>query len=238
MHEGHRKRILQRLEQNDPQLQDHELIEIALFNTIPRMNTNGIAHELLSTFGSLYNVLHAPVDQLCLVKGIGPESASYLRAMGLLFDRVDDANNDFPKSFTRAGFTSYLREKFAADSFETIAIFALNEKERIMMSKRFTSLRDDSVRVTPEEICEWIVRSKAHGIVVAHNHPNKGSAPSRADDLFTSKICMICSLHNIRIYDHLIVGTDGVYSYFEAGKLDGMRAEFSFSKVFGENRLL
>ena len=40
MHEGHRKRMLERLEKAEGSLAEHELLEILLFNAIPRKNTN------------------------------------------------------------------------------------------------------------------------------------------------------------------------------------------------------
>ena len=58
MHEGHRQRMLQRLEDAE-HLQDHELLEIPLFNAIPRKNTNPLAHELLSEFASLDGLMRA-----------------------------------------------------------------------------------------------------------------------------------------------------------------------------------
>ena len=49
-HEGHRQRIREKLEAGT--LLDHELLEILLFPSLPRRNTNDIAHRLLQTFGS------------------------------------------------------------------------------------------------------------------------------------------------------------------------------------------
>ena len=66
MHEGHRQRMLQRLG-DAKHLQDHELLEILLFNAIPRKNTNPLAHELLSAFGSLEGVLRAVYEELLRV---------------------------------------------------------------------------------------------------------------------------------------------------------------------------
>ena len=53
-HEGHRKRIIQKLETGA--LLDHELLEIMLFSMLPRRNTNDIAHRLLQKFGSIEEI--------------------------------------------------------------------------------------------------------------------------------------------------------------------------------------
>ena len=68
MHEGHRKRMLQRLEHAEG-LQDHELLEILLFNAIPRKNTNPLAHELLTSFPSMGELFRADYAELLNVDG-------------------------------------------------------------------------------------------------------------------------------------------------------------------------
>ena len=81
MHEGHRQRMYDKLK-NDDGLFDHELLEILLFNALPRKNTNPIAHELLDTFGSLAGVLAADTEKLKAVNGVGENVALYLKCIG------------------------------------------------------------------------------------------------------------------------------------------------------------
>ena len=71
MHEGHRKRMLERLAQGGENLQEHELLEILLFNAIPRKNTNEIAHNLLNAFGNIDGVFGAEFSQLSEIEGVG-----------------------------------------------------------------------------------------------------------------------------------------------------------------------
>ena len=64
-HSGHRQRMYQRyLLSSDEGFADHELLEMLLFGALPRVNTNGIAHDLISHFGSLDAVLDALPDDL------------------------------------------------------------------------------------------------------------------------------------------------------------------------------
>ena len=71
LHEGHRARLTERFTKNPDGFQDHELLELLLFNFVPRHNTNDTAHRLLRTFGSITNVLNASVKELCSVDGVG-----------------------------------------------------------------------------------------------------------------------------------------------------------------------
>ena len=55
IHDGHRERLRKKFCQGA--LEDHELLELLLFYSIPRCNTNETAHELLLRFGSLDAVM-------------------------------------------------------------------------------------------------------------------------------------------------------------------------------------
>ena len=79
IHKGHRERLKKRfLEEGLDSFTDIQVLELLLFYVIPRRDTNPIAHALLNRFGSLTQVLEAPVEELKKVDGIGPEAAAFL----------------------------------------------------------------------------------------------------------------------------------------------------------------
>lgn len=72
LHKNHRKRLRERCARDGvDSLEEHELLELLLFEFQPRVNTNPTAHRLLEHFSSLDAVLHATVDELTAVRGIG-----------------------------------------------------------------------------------------------------------------------------------------------------------------------
>ena len=40
-------------------------------------------------------------------------------------------------------------------------------------------------------------------------------------------------MNNIRLYDHIIVGTDGTYSYFLVGRMEEIRRAFDLNAIVG-----
>ena len=60
IHDGHRKRMIEKVMNSVESMPEHELLEVLLFGAIPRKNTNDIAHLLISRFGSIENVLYRP----------------------------------------------------------------------------------------------------------------------------------------------------------------------------------
>ena len=75
LHEGHRKRLQNRyLAGGSEGMSDHNLLELLLFYSVPRVDTNETAHRLLETFGSLEGVLKADHLALMSVNGVGEKS--------------------------------------------------------------------------------------------------------------------------------------------------------------------
>ena len=79
IHKNHRKRLRERFEREGADsFELHELLELFLFDAIPRVNTNPIAHRLLDRFGDLDGVFSASKEELMSVKGIGERAAEYI----------------------------------------------------------------------------------------------------------------------------------------------------------------
>ena len=64
-----------------------------------------------------------------------------------------------------------------------------------------------------------------------HNHPTGAVEPSEQDDQFTAQIQMLCSLNNVKFYDHIIVGNGKPYSYYLCGRLEVIRQNFDVIRL-------
>lgn len=232
MHEGHRQRMLARLEKADA-LQDHELLEILLFNAVPRKNTNPLAHRLLESFSTLEGVFGAEIDELMSVDGVGRETAAYIRCAGAVFARIRAMKQEPPRLFNVRTFSDFVASRLGGLDREVVELFCIDANEHIRFSKRFVSGDVTRARVEPEELSRFLALHRPAGIVAAHNHPSSSAAPSDTDDRFTAQLQMLCSMNNIRFYDHIIVGQDGTYSYFLVGRMEEIRRNFNVDSLIG-----
>lgn len=92
LHKNHRARLRGRYQSEGLDgFEDHMILELLLFQAIPRVDTNPIGHRLLERFGSPENVFSATVEELCEVDGVGPKTAEMLRSVGehMLFRMLD-----------------------------------------------------------------------------------------------------------------------------------------------------
>lgn len=215
--------MLERFEAGEERFQDHEILEILLFNAIPRSNTNPLAHALINAFGSLADVFHASVDELMLVKGIGKRTAEYIRCIGLCFERVNPAPQNVPSFHNSKAFGDFLEEEYRDKTKEVLEIFCLNKQGRLQFRKEFSIGNSSGVTVDPKEINALLVVKEPHTVVVSHNHPNGTRNPSAQDDIFTKQLLLVCRMHNVILGDHIVVGSDGAYSYHSTGRLDKIR---------------
>lgn len=224
LHSGHRQRMLKRFEADAEHFHDHEILEVLLFNAIPRNNTNPIAHALINSFGSLAGVFQASINELMLVRGVGKRTAEYIRCIGLCYERVKPVSASLPQYFNPKAFFDYLEEDYRGKVKEELELFCLDKQDRMYFRKKFSLGKSDTVEIDPREISELLLIQKPHSVVAAHNHPQSRRFPSKADDSFTKRLHMLCFMSNVTLADHIIVGTDGSYSYRAAGKLDKIRA--------------
>ncbi len=235
MHEGHRARMFQRLAEHEEGLQEHELLEMLLYNVIPRKNTNDIAHRLLRAFNGLNGVFAATVSELMSVEGVGKSTAEYLRLLSLIQHKAADKSVETTfkkKIFNCETFKRECCAKYQNAKAETILLCALDEKERFVIAKSYTNDKKSCAYLKPEAVTQFIAAYRPKFIVMMHNHVNAFSTPSVEDDQFTRQINLICMLNNVTLYDHVIVGTDGAYSYYTHGEMDKIRAEQKKHSIF------
>lgn len=73
--------------------------------------------------------------------------------------------------------------------------------------------------ISPREVFIQALLSSAVGIILCHNHPAGDTSPSRNDIMLTQKIKNLGELLNVKLLDHIIIGTDSYFSFWEKGML-------------------
>lgn len=71
----------------------------------------------------------------------------------------------------------------------------------------------------PKLIFVGALKAGASGIILAHNHPSGNLTPSQADIDLTRKVKEGGRLLEINVLDHLIITSEGYYSFADEGLL-------------------
>jgi DNA repair protein RadC len=61
-------------------------------------------------------------------------------------------------------------------------------------------------------ILQLLIKSNAHGFILAHNHPSGNTKPSEADIKLTNKVKEAAELFDVQLLDHLIITAAAFYS--------------------------
>ena len=102
IHAGHRERMMNRFHKtwgND--FAPHELLEMILYYTIPRRNTNDLAHFLMKNFESLPEMfMNCQYDDFIKVKNVGEKTAKMLAIIAAIFqsDKIDIGKENYFKN--------------------------------------------------------------------------------------------------------------------------------------------
>ena len=73
--------------------------------------------------------------------------------------------------------------------------------------------------VHPREILKHAYLNSASGIICIHNHPSGDISPSSDDIRITKSLVELGSVAGIPVVDHIIMGDNNYYSFFDDGQI-------------------
>lgn len=219
IHEGHRQRLKERFQNEGlDHFQEHEVLELLLFYCIPRRDTNEIAHALLMRFGSMSQVVEAPVEELKKVPGMGENAATFLSMLSA-FDRYYQVNkNTRIRKLSDIGQCGeYLVPKFVGRRNETVMLLCLDAKCKVLCCKEVGEGSVNSAAVPIRRIVEMALGANATSVVLAHNHPSGVAIPSGEDIQTTKRLAAALASVDIELVDHIVVADEDYVSMAESG---------------------
>ncbi|MBF0133095.1 MAG: DNA repair protein RadC [Magnetococcales bacterium] len=220
LHEGHRSRLLNRLANEGVEhFQDHEIIELLLFFTIPRKDTNKIAHLLVKRYGSLSHVLDADFALLKQEYGIGDKSAHLLSSLPAIFrryslDKLNKSNKPLqdPESTIR-----FVEPILSTRTEEVFLLVSLDNQCRVISSTIISEGTVKEAVVYPRHVVKEALKVNASNVIFAHNHPSGKPTPSKADLNLTDRLIALFHAMDIKVFDHIIVAREGCFSFAKEG---------------------
>lgn len=221
-HQGHRQRLYTRFtEEGLDNFAEHEVLELLLFSTISRANTNLIAHQLIQRFGSFAKVLEADTKDLMSIKGMGEKSAIFLNLIGPVTSRYLKSafSQESPKLNHPKIVGDYLKPLLINRAQEVFYVISLNSQCKVLHATLISEGTVNETVVYPRKVAEAAIRHKASSIILAHNHPAGTVSPSDSDIKLTKILAEVMAALKIPVLDHVIVAHDKVYSFAESGLL-------------------
>lgn len=218
---GHRERLRERFLGSGPDaLQDYEMLELLLFQAIPRRDVKPLAKELLAAYGSLWAVTHAPAENLHARFGFSDTVIAAIRvvgAIGLRMARQQIMARPILSSWQKL--LDYCAGAMAHEPVEQFRLLFLDRKNTLIADEVQQRGTIDHTPVYPREVVRRALELGASAIILVHNHPSGDPTPSRADIDMTKQIMAAASALGVVIHDHIIIGKGGNYVSFKSAGL-------------------
>ena len=208
---GHRQRLKDRfMRAGREALQDYELLELLLFRSIPRRDVKPLAKKLISGFGSVAEVLGAPLARLRATEGIGDSTALDLKL-------VEAAGRELAKGAVKkrtvlgswTAVIDYCRASMAFEAREVFRILFLDKRNALIADEIQQTGTVDHTPVYPREVVKRALEVSATAVILVHNHPSGDPTPSQADIAMTRQIVEAGKPLGILVHDHIIIGKNG-----------------------------
>ena len=217
--EGHRTRLRERMmKEGASSFQDHEVLELLLFGSVARKDTNKLAHNLLTTFGGFYGVLNASPEQLMSVKGVSTVTACNIAILKEVYYRYKRDEQDKSKLKGLSSIIRYVQSTITDSFYERMVVVYVDGSTTFIQEEQFTSDSTQQVNVDIRKIVSNAMRINAEGVILFHCHSNAPCEPSEEDKRYTEKLYFALAPMNITLLEHIIFNNKRkYYSFHQAG---------------------
>ena len=207
IHEGHRDRLRNKfLKSGFETFDPHNVLELLLFYSIPRKDTNEIAHELIKQFGSLRAVFEANFEDLLKVKGISKNSATLIKMVPKITQEyINDSFKSANVFDTVDKIGEFFVNKYLGVQNEVVYAMLLNDRHELLELVMIHEGSVNSALVPTRKIVDAVVKYNASSVVLAHNHPNGLACPSTNDINTTIDLIQTFKIFDIKISEHFVV---------------------------------
>jgi len=201
-------------------LSDAELLAIFLRTGIAGKSAVDLARDLLRQFGGISALLRADRATFCAVKGLGEAKFTQLQAVLELARRhlseqlVRETVFNNPETVT-----DFVRAHLQDYEHEVFLVLFLDNRHRLIVAEELFRGTIDGAAVYPREVVKQALYHNAAALIFAHNHPSGIAEPSSADEQITARLKQALALMDIRLLDHIIVGSEGEVSLAARGKV-------------------
>ena len=221
-HAGHRERMRKQFrEQDGAGFHEHQLLELLLTYSIRQKDVNPLAHQLISRYGSLSNLLQTDVFALMQEEGVGEYTAVLLSLVGKMAPKAVHVPAEGQRILTSVDAIPLCRSLVGQSKREELWAITLNNVHRVIHADRISSGTPSETPMYVRLIVECALRHGAMGVLLCHNHPAGSAKPSKQDLEATAKVVSALEPLGIILYDHIIIAGDNTFSLWSNQHLSG-----------------
>jgi DNA repair protein RadC len=203
----------------------HALADVELLVLLLRTGARGmwvlqLAERLLGEFDGLAGLMHATPAELARAPGVGPAKRAELAAVLEIARRtLVQQLKAAPVFDSPQKVKDFVALRLGWLTHEVFGVLFLDSQHRLIEMQELFRGTLAQTSVYPREVLRQALLLNAGAAILVHNHPSGVAEPSRADELLTQSLVSALRVIDVRVLDHLVVGTGTVVSFAERGLL-------------------
>lgn len=202
-------------------LSNEELISIILKTGNKNRSVKELSIDILKCIKSIDELKNITKEQLESIYGIGQAQSLTILSVIELGKRIYLSNDNKKKIIlnTSDKIYDYMKCELLDKKQEYFYCLYLNSKKELIEKKLlFIGTVNHSI-VHPREVFKYAYLYSASAIICIHNHPSNDINPSTEDIRLTNSLVELGKMNGIPIIDHIIIGNDNYYSFYENNKI-------------------
>ena len=203
-------------------LSDAELIAILIGSGNMRETAVELAQRILHAVdNSLHKLGRCSIKELTTnFKGIGEAKAITIIAAMELGKRRGTSEMRKEESIRTSQDAYLLFRNLLSDlPYEELWIALTNPQNKVIQKIKISQGGVSQTSVDVRLVMKAAINALAAGMILCHNHPSGYLHPSSQDDAITERIQKATRLMDIRLLDHIILSSNGYYSYADEGRM-------------------
>ncbi|MBU1087904.1 MAG: DNA repair protein RadC [Candidatus Omnitrophica bacterium] len=202
-------------------LSKSELLAILLRTGTKGTSAIDLARNILKKFNTFRNMTQTDARDWKEFKGLGSAKLAHIQAaleIGRRF-REDELLAGKQKIKSAKDLVDILIPQMRDLKTEVFKVGYLDSDNRIIAIEDAAVGTVNHAMPIVREIIHGALQKFAVSIICAHNHPSARINPSPQDEKLTKDLSEAAKLMQIKLIDHIIIGSDSFYSFSDQGSL-------------------
>ena len=201
-------------------ISNEDLLAIIIKTGTKDKSVKDLAQEILIKLHDINNLNNINYNTFFDIKGLGHVKTIELIAAIELGKRICIEKEKIDICTYNKSIIIYENNKYLFKNKKQEYFYCLyldNKNKLIERKLLFMGTINRSI-VHPREIFKEAYLTSASGIICIHNHPSGDITPSMEDIYLTKSLISIGKIQGINIIDHIIIGENNYYSFYDQEK--------------------